>query len=67
MVSKQLDEFREKTQPQLGCVHDPLVIYDGGWNYTVRFYCCCRIADTLTVSQDHTFGVLVQADDYSMC
>ena len=48
MVSKRLDDFRERTQPQLGKVHDP-------------------IAETLNVDEDHTFGVMVKADDLSKC
>ena len=46
VVSKRLDDFRERTQPQLGKVHDP-------------------IAETLSVDDSHTFGVMVKADDYS--
>lgn len=46
VVSKRLDDFRERTQPQLGKVHDP-------------------IAETLNVDDNHTFGVMVKADDFS--
>lgn len=46
VVSKRLDDFRERTQPQLGKVHDP-------------------IAETLDVEENHTFGVMVKADDFS--
>ena len=27
LVSKQVDDFRERTQPQIGQVHDPYVHY----------------------------------------
>lgn len=46
VVSKRLDDFRERIQPQLGKVHDP-------------------IAETLNVDENHTFGVMVKADDFS--
>lgn len=46
VVSKRLDDFRERTQPQLGKVHDP-------------------IAETLDVDENHMFGVMVKADDFS--
>ncbi|KAK6165768.1 hypothetical protein SNE40_022627 [Patella caerulea] len=45
IVSERVDNFRERTQPQLGKVHDP-------------------IKDTLKVPHDHTFGVLLKADEY---
>lgn len=45
IVSKRVDDFRERTQPQLGKVHDP-------------------IKDTLRVTPDHTFGVMVKPDEY---
>ena len=37
IVSKRVDEFRERTQPQLGKVHDPYVSFHGLCNdaYTV--------------------------------
>ncbi|XP_071100743.1 EF-hand domain-containing family member B-like [Haliotis cracherodii] len=45
IVSKRGDDFRERTQPQLGKVHDP-------------------IKDTLKVTPDHTFGILLKPDEY---
>ena len=47
IVSQRVDNFRERTQPQIGKVHDP-------------------IKDTLTarVPPDHTFGILVEPDEY---
>ncbi|XP_071943653.1 EF-hand domain-containing family member B-like [Antedon mediterranea] len=45
IVSKRVDDFRERTQPQLGKVHDP-------------------IKDTMRVSEDHTFGILIRPDEY---
>ncbi|KAK3541187.1 hypothetical protein QTP86_016222 [Hemibagrus guttatus] len=44
-VSKRCNDFRERTQSQIGKVRDP-------------------IADTLTVSADHTFGVLLPPDHF---
>ncbi|PIK52537.1 putative EF-hand domain-containing family member B [Apostichopus japonicus] len=45
VVSKRVDDFRERTQPQLGTVHDP-------------------IRDTMNVTPDHSFGILIRPDEY---
>jgi len=45
IVSKRVDAFRERTQPQLGRVHDP-------------------IKETLRVHPSHTFGIMLQPDEY---
>ena len=45
LVSKRLDDFKERTQPKLGEVHDP-------------------IKDSLEISADHTFGVMITPDEY---
>ena len=45
VVSKRVDNFRERTQAQVGTVHDP-------------------IKETMKVSEDHTYGILVRPDEY---
>jgi len=45
VTSKRVDDFRERNNPQVGIVHDP-------------------IKETMTVSSDHTFGIMVKPDEY---
>jgi len=45
ITSKRVDDFRERTMPQVGQVHDP-------------------IKETMKVDDDHTFGIMVQPDEY---
>ncbi|OXB68884.1 UNVERIFIED_CONTAM: hypothetical protein H355_015127 [Colinus virginianus] len=50
IVSKRIDDFKEKFQPQIGKALDPNVRIDS-------------IAETMNVPADHTFGMLLRSDE----